>query len=193
MTNYEKRALRYTANALSVARIIAAPYISHKIKTTPPEERSWKFGVFTAVVCATDKWDGLLGRLAGSTTNGSRLDKKADKYFSTEIYKALAQTGELSAFHWKSKVIRDVAITTMRHTVESMGMEAPASLASRVKTGLEYAAITEASSPLAATPGLVRSTAAAGTVLNLVTGVQLGVGFYSQLKQQDQPNVYQAS
>lgn len=162
-------AIRTTANALPVARIVAGPFIARHTAVTPPEERTWLDASIVATLSGTDKADGILARHAGPTTFGGWLDQMADKAFVIPNQLALKGTGEMPAVHPYLKIARDLGVSGLRLWASSKGRDVSAGDLGKRKTAAEMLTLTIANSPLARDPDRIRAGASVATALSLAS------------------------
>lgn len=183
----KKTLLRGVANTLPVVRAVAAPVIAEKIRTTKPEDRTWKLAAAVALIAVTDFIDGKIARKIGPTKLGGWLDQTADKLFILPSLKALGDTGEISKNHFYIKVARDVGMTATRAVAEHYGHNTDAQKLGKYKAATEMATQLVAVSPLSQRPALTEGLATAATTLSIVSAVQYGVSYMRQ-QPQTQPN-----
>jgi CDP-diacylglycerol--glycerol-3-phosphate 3-phosphatidyltransferase len=165
---------RLKANSLTAARIIAAPYIWHKLRTTKPEERSWKFAAFVAAVWASDYFDGVYGRRAGPDKLGRFGDPLADKLLKLAVLHALYKNGEIPESHFYINLARDIGVTAIRWYGESHDTDTSAHFFNKIVT-----AATAANTVLAASPMSVEYNPLIETISEITTASAVvgGLGY----------------
>lgn len=123
------------------ARIVMAPIVMALVLLGRDAELV--AAVLFAVAAATDYWDGWLARRWGITTTlGSFLDTTADKLLVTGVLIALVETGRVSS--WIAAVIvgRELMILGLRGMVAFDGALISPSIWGKLKTGIQFVAIT---------------------------------------------------
>ncbi len=133
----------------------------------------WAAGLFVAAA-ATDALDGYLARRhAMKTRTGAWLDPLSDKLLVGAPIVVLAGRGE---FPWWAAVIivgREIAVSVLRAYLGSRRASMPASLAGKVKTVLQMAAIT-----LYLIPGVADGPRLAVLVVAVAFTVWSGVEYF---------------
>jgi CDP-diacylglycerol---glycerol-3-phosphate 3-phosphatidyltransferase len=123
------------------ARIVVAPVIMALVLVG--REAELAAAALFAIAAATDYWDGWLARRWGITTTlGSFLDTTADKLLVTGVLIALVETGRVSS--WIAAVIvgRELIILGLRGAVAVDGALISPSIWGKLKTGVQFVAIT---------------------------------------------------
>lgn len=127
---------------MSVFRILLVPVVVWLLLTEGDAPHYWAAGLFV-VAAATDALDGYLARRHSmKTRTGAWLDPLSDKLLVGAPIMVLAAQGD---FPWWAAVIivgREVAVSALRAYLGSRRASMPASLAGKVKTVLQMAAIT---------------------------------------------------
>ena len=170
-TSFGPSALATPANAVTVARLVAAPPLWLLIVAFGPA-----YGVFAlwVALASTDGVDGYLARRHGTTRSGAFLDPLADKALVLGAMWAIVATG---AFAWLPVALvtgREVAISAFRSYWGRRGLAVPARFWAKVKTVVQSVAVGLALLPaLADGHGWLASVVLWAAVgLTLVTGAQ---------------------
>jgi len=163
-------ALATPANALTVARLLAAPVL---VILVALRGATWPAFAVALAVAATDGVDGWIARRQGTTTSGAFLDPLADKAVVLGALFAVAARGEIA---WAPVVliaVREVAMSVYRSVVGRRGVSVPARGSAKVKTLVQDAAVGLCLLPPAASArGALDVVMWVAAVLTLVTGVQ---------------------
>jgi CDP-diacylglycerol---glycerol-3-phosphate 3-phosphatidyltransferase len=163
-------ALATPANALTAARLLAAPVFVGLVLS---EGATWLTVAVGVLVAGSDGVDGWVARRQGTTRSGAFLDPLADKCLVLGAFFALAAKGELP---WAPIVLmtgREVAMSTYRSWAARRGISVPARRSAKLKTIVQDLAIaTCLVPPLAAQHGLQLGAVWAATVLTLSSGAQ---------------------
>ena len=168
---YGPSALATPANAITMSRMIATPFLVVAILsggTGYPLVAAW------ILLSATDGADGWLARRQGTTRSGAFLDPLADKVV---VLAAMAALVSINRMWWVPVLIigiREVVISAYRSYVGRRGISVPARPWAKVKTALQDVAIGMALAPI--TSPSYRSAVAlvlwAAVGLTIVTGAQ---------------------
>jgi phosphatidylglycerophosphate synthase len=170
-------------NVLGFGRMAFGVYQAVDLHRTPPEERTRTDAIETAGAAVTDKLDGFLTELYGSTKHGPTIDRLADVIFSVGGEVSLALNGEISPIHPLSSIGREVTVNTMRRSAVAHGRPAiEVSDRGRQKTTMKMAMMTMARSPLSRREGIVESMASFGSALSIMSGVEYGLQGYKSTK-----------
>lgn len=164
-------ALATPANALSFARILAAPLMIALVLATGPS--SWLLVGLWFVFSTSDGLDGLLARRQGATRSGAFLDPLADKFLVLGVLAALAGIGEVG---WVPVVLiagREISMSVFRSYAARRGVSVPARRSAKVKTLLQDLVIGMAFLP----PIGLYHKALVNWALWFVTAVTLWTGF----------------
>lgn len=161
-------ALATPANAVTVARIMATPFVFAAVLAGAP---SWWTLFLWIVVAASDGLDGWLARRQGSTRSGAFLDPLSDKVLVLAALAALVARG---LFWWLPVAVialREVAVSVWRSRAGRRGVSVPARWWAKAKTIVQEVAVGFALLPLAGglTIGKVVLWVAVG--LTLLTGL----------------------
>lgn len=163
-------ALATPANAVTVARLLAAPLIVVMVAVWGP---SW--GAFAVVfaVGATDGLDGWLARRQGTTTSGAFLDPLADKACVIGALMVVAARGEVG---WLPVVLitaREVGMQLYRTVLSRRGVSVPARPSAKVKTLVQGIAVLMCLAPPVASHHLALTVAVwVAAALTILTGLQ---------------------
>ena len=168
--DYGPSALATPANALTLARLLAAPILVVMVLHRPTSWLTW--GVWTALA-GTDGIDGWLARRHGTTRSGAFLDPLADKFLVLGAMFALVADHR---FSWVPVVLiafREVAIVAYRVVVARHGVSVPARALAKMKTLVQALAVGAVVWPLTGHHPLVAVAMLwLATALTLVTGAQ---------------------
>ena len=144
-------------NIITVARILFAPaFIWLLLVSTnqPTDVTRWVAAGLFVVGMATDGIDGYIARRYNLVTNlGKILDPIADKVLTGGALIALSILGELPWWVTVIILVREVGITIFRMAVLS-DQVIPASRGGKIKTIMQFIALTCALMPLSAMWGL---------------------------------------
>jgi CDP-diacylglycerol--glycerol-3-phosphate 3-phosphatidyltransferase len=168
--SYGPSALATPANALTAARLLAAPVFVGLIAA---EGASWLTAAVGVAVASSDGFDGWLARRHGATRSGAFLDPLADKFLVLGAFVTLAAQG---AMPWTPVAImgaREVGMSAYRSWAGRRGISVPARRLAKIKTILQELAIaTYLVPPLAVHRTLQLSVTWAATALTLASGAQ---------------------
>jgi CDP-diacylglycerol--glycerol-3-phosphate 3-phosphatidyltransferase len=168
---YGPSALATPANAITMVRMIATPFLVVLIVsggTGYPLVAAW------TLLAATDGADGWVARRHGTTRSGAFLDPLADKVIVLSAMAALVSIHRMWWFPVALIGLRELAISAYRSYVGRRGVSIPARPWAKVKTVFQDIAIGLALVP-AAQPrfrNLVAGVLWAAVVLTVVTGAQ---------------------
>ncbi len=164
-------ALLRPANALTMARVIATPFILLMVLAEGP---AWPAFVLWVLVAGTDVADGVVARRQGATRSGAFLDPLADKVLVLGVMFALVVNDRLWWLPVALIALRELAVSAYRSWVGRRGISVPARPWAKVKTVVQDVAVGVALLPTAGetwqTVVAVLLWAAVG--LTLVTGAQ---------------------
>ena len=168
---YGPSALATPANAITVGRMIATPFLVVLILsggTGYPLFAAW------TLLAATDGADGWVARRHGTTRSGAFLDPLADKVI---VLAAMAALVSINRMWWVPVALiglRELAISAYRSYAGRRGVSVPARPWAKIKTVFQDVAVGMALIP--ATSPTYRSSVAAvlwtAVALTLVTGAQ---------------------
>lgn len=131
-------ALATPANALTVARLLAAPVYVAMILVLGADWWTVAVGV---VVAGSDGVDGWVARRQGTTRSGAFLDPLADKVLVLGAFFALAADGPLP---WAPVLLiaaREVGMSAYRSWAGRRGVSVPARRSAKFKTLVQELAI----------------------------------------------------
>lgn len=138
--HYGPSAILTPANAVTLARLGAAPFAFVMMFATP-DQHSWPLvGVWFALA-VSDFLDGTLARRYGTTRSGAFLDPLADKVLAMGGIGVMCWVGR---FPWVALVliaVREVAVSWFRSRYVSKGLAVPASKLAKWKTFLQLGAV----------------------------------------------------
>ena len=163
-------ALATPANALTVARLLAAPLFVLLIVN---RGASWWTVAVGAVVAGTDGADGWVARRHGTTRSGAFLDPLADKVI---VLSALCVLSYQHVLPWFPVVLigaREFLMSVYRSWIGRRGVSIPARPSAKVKTLVQDLAIaTCVLPPLAHEHGLQVTMVWVAATLTVGTGAQ---------------------
>lgn len=168
--SYGPSALATPANALTAARLLAAPVFVGLIAA---EGASWVTVAFGVAVAGSDGVDGWLARRHGATRSGAFLDPLADKFLVLGAIFALAVQGRMPWVPVGLMTAREVGMSAYRSWAGRRGISVPARRLAKVKTIVQELAIaTYLVPPLAPHRTLQVSVTWAAAALTLASGAQ---------------------
>lgn len=169
---YERSALATPANAITLLRVLAAPFVIGLI-ISAPEKGSWLAWALWTVIAATDLADGYIARRMGTTSSGAFLDPLADKLAVLGALVALVVHGR---FWWVPVALiasREIAMSVYRSVVARDGVSIPARRTAKWKTMAQSVVVAGVVfPPTAQHHQLVNIVLWASVVLTLFTGAQ---------------------
>ena len=167
-SSFGPSALATPANAITVARILATPFVFAALLAGAP---SWWTLILWVLVALTDGLDGWLARRQGSTRSGAFLDPLSDKVLVLAAMAALVVRG---LFWWLPVALialREVLVSVWRSRAGRRGVSVPARQWAKAKTVVQEIAVGFALLPLAGA-GVVSKWVLWGAVtLTLATGL----------------------
>ena len=129
------------ADQLTVARIVAAPFVVILYEWNFDNHAYWATGLFIAAM-ATDQFDGWLARRQGRTTPlGSLLDPVADKVLVLATLVVLIDAGVFPAWMVAAIVGRELLISGLRLAALERGVVIPARDLGKLKTWAQAIAV----------------------------------------------------
>ena len=167
-TGFGPSALATPANAITIARLLATPFVFAAVLAGAP---SWWTLVLWILVAASDGLDGWLARRQGSTRSGAFLDPLSDKVL---VLAAMAALVARSLFWWLPVALialREVAVSVWRSQAGRRGVSVPARQWAKAKTIVQEVAVGFALLPLAAAGNISTVVLWAAVGLTLVTGL----------------------
>ena len=164
-------ALLTPANALTMARVVATPFILLMVLAEGP---AWPAFVLWVLVAATDVADGVVARRQGATRSGAFLDPLADKVLVLGVMFALVVNDRLWWVPVALIALRELAVSGYRSWVGRRGISVPARPWAKVKTVVQDVAVGVALVPITGKPwhNLVAALLWAAVALTVVTGAQ---------------------
>lgn len=169
-TSFGPSALATPANGVTVARLLAAPFLFVMIDGT---QGSWPAFVLWFVLCATDGIDGFLARRHGTTRSGAFLDPLADKVLVLGAMWALVASDRFAVVPVILITVRELTIQVFRSYWVRRGLAVPATGWAKVKTVTQEVAVGLALIPLFADELWVADTALwLAVALTMATGIQ---------------------
>ena len=168
--SYGPSALATPANALTVARLLAAPVF---VGIVLSEGASWITVAAGVAVASSDGLDGWLARRHGTTRSGAFLDPLADKALVLGAFFALGVQGRMPWVPVGLMAAREVGMSAYRSWAGRRGVSVPARRLAKVKTLVQELAIaTYLVPPLAGHPTLQLTVTWAAAALTLASGAQ---------------------
>ncbi|HUR48859.1 MAG TPA: CDP-alcohol phosphatidyltransferase family protein [Acidimicrobiales bacterium] len=167
-TGFGPSALATPANAITVARLLATPFVFAAVLAGAP---SWWTLVLWILVAASDGLDGWLARRQGSTRSGAFLDPLSDKVL---VLAALAALVARSLFWWLPVALialREVLVSIWRSQAGRRGVSVPARQWAKAKTIVQEVAVGFALLPLANGLTVGKVVLWASVALTLLTGL----------------------
>lgn len=165
-------ALATPANALSAARLVAAPIFVVLILRLGPV--SWLLWAIWTALASSDGLDGLLARRHGTTSTGAFLDPLADKFLVLGALATLAGMGRLSWIPVALIGAREIAMSAFRMYAGRSGVSIPARPLAKVKTFIQVAAVGAVFLPPIGRPypAVARDLLWVAAALTLLTGAE---------------------
>ena len=163
-------ALATPANAVTIARLLAAPVFVAMIVVWGA---TWFNLVVGLIVAGSDGLDGFIARRHGTTRSGAFLDPLADKAVVLGALGALAYEGHLPWLPVILIAVREVGMQLYRAWAGRRGVSIPARSSAKLKTFVQDLAV-----GVCITPPLVHHHAVGVTVvwvaaaLTIFSGVQ---------------------
>lgn len=168
--SYGPSAIATPANALSAARLVAAPVFIGLIASQGP---SWTTVAVGVAVASSDGLDGWLARRQGATRSGAFLDPLADKVLVLGSFFALGAQGRLPWLPVGLMAAREAGMSLYRSWAGRRGISIPARRLAKAKTVVqELAVATCLVPPLAQHRALQLGVVWAATALTLASGAQ---------------------
>ena len=167
---FGQSALATPANAITLARLAAAPLLLVVVLASPS---SWWTFALWMVLAGTDGFDGYVARRHGTTTSGAFLDPLADKCLVLAAMVALVAKGVFWWFPVAVIAAREAVISGYRSVVARRGISVPARPGAKVKTVIQDLAVGIALLPPAKGHYWIAEGLLWGaTALTVVTGIQ---------------------
>lgn len=163
-------ALATPANAVTVARLLAAPVFVAMIVIWGATWFNFVVGFFLAL---SDGLDGYMARRHGTTRSGAFLDPLADKACVLGAFGALAYEGSLPWLPVILIAIREVGMQLYRSWAGRRGVSIPARNSAKVKTFVQDLAIGVClAPPLVHHHGVALTVVWLAAALTILTGLQ---------------------
>jgi CDP-diacylglycerol--glycerol-3-phosphate 3-phosphatidyltransferase len=131
-------ALATPANAVTVARLLAAPVFVAMIVVWGA---TWFNLAVGLIVAGSDGLDGYIARRHGTTRSGAFLDPLADKAVVLGALGALAYEGQLPWLPIILIAIREIGMQLYRSWASRRGVSIPARFSAKVKTFVQDLAV----------------------------------------------------
>ncbi len=131
-------ALLTPANALTMARVVATPFMLLMVLAGGP---AWPAFVLWVLVAGTDVVDGVVARRQGATRSGAFLDPLADKVLVLGVMFALVVNDHLSWVPVALIAARELTISAYRSWAGRQGISVPARPWAKVKTVVQDVAV----------------------------------------------------
>jgi CDP-diacylglycerol--glycerol-3-phosphate 3-phosphatidyltransferase len=169
-TTFGPTALATPANAVTIARLLAAPVFVLMIVVWGA---TWFNLVVGFIVAASDGLDGYIARRQGTTRSGAFLDPLADKVVVLGALVTLAVEGNLPWWPVALITVREVGMQLYRSWAGRRGVSIPARNSAKLKTFVQDLAVgTCLAPPLVHHHGVQLTVIWIAAVLTLVTGGQ---------------------
>jgi phosphatidylglycerophosphate synthase len=178
---------RMLIDGMSKVRIETSPAFAAHLLLTDPEDRTWVAGGLAALVAATDMGDGKGSEWFGSTEEGNKLDKQADRSFVIPQHGILAVKGEIPRVHFALKLGREAAMSQLRNWGAKHGKSQQSRQTGREKTFLDMGTVVAAHSPLSQSEDLMRWGASMGTALSLTSFLETAFDYMKKDRPDDEP------
>ncbi len=161
-------ALATPANAITVARLLATPFVFAAVLAGAP---SWWVFALWIFVAASDGVDGWLARRQGSTRSGAFLDPLSDKVLVLAAMAALVARSLLWWVPVSLIALRELAVSVWRSRAGRRGVSVPARQWAKAKTIVQEMAVGVALVPLAGATATSKVVLWGAVGLTLVTGL----------------------
>jgi CDP-diacylglycerol--glycerol-3-phosphate 3-phosphatidyltransferase len=169
-TTFGPTALATPANAVTIARLLAAPVFVIMIVVWGA---TWFNLVVGFIVAASDGLDGYIARRQGTTRSGAFLDPLADKAVVLGALVTLAVEGNLPWWPVVLITIREVGMQLYRAWASRRGVSIPARNSAKLKTFVQDLAVgTCLAPPLIHHHGVQVTVIWIAAALTIVTGGQ---------------------
>jgi CDP-diacylglycerol--glycerol-3-phosphate 3-phosphatidyltransferase len=169
-TTFGPTALATPANAVTMARLLAAPVFVVMIVVWGA---TWFNLVVGFIVAASDGLDGYIARRQGTTRSGAFLDPLADKAVVLGALVTLAVEGNLPWWPVILIAVREVGMQLYRSWAGRRGVSIPARNSAKVKTFVQDLAVgTCLAPPLVHHHGVQLTVIWVAAALTIITGVQ---------------------
>jgi CDP-diacylglycerol---glycerol-3-phosphate 3-phosphatidyltransferase len=169
-TTFGPTALATPANAVTIARLLAAPVFVVMIVVWGA---TWFNLVVGFLVAASDGLDGYIARRQGTTRSGAFLDPLADKAVVLGALITLAVEGNLPWWPVVIISVREVGMQLYRSWAGRRGVSIPARNSAKLKTFVQDLAVGACLAPPLARHHSVGLTVVwVAAALTVITGVQ---------------------
>jgi len=169
-TTFGPTALATPANAVTIARLLAAPVFVIMIVVWGA---TWFNLVVGFIVSASDGLDGYIARRQGTTRSGAFLDPLADKAVVLGALITLAVEGHLPWWPVVLITIREIGMQLYRSWAGRRGVSIPARNSAKLKTFVQDLAVgTCLAPPLIHHHGVQLTVIWIAAALTIVTGGQ---------------------
>jgi CDP-diacylglycerol--glycerol-3-phosphate 3-phosphatidyltransferase len=169
-TTFGPTALATPANAVTVARLLAAPVFVVMIVVWGA---TWFNLVVGFIVAASDGLDGYIARRQGTTRSGAFLDPLADKAVVLGALFTLAVQGNLPWWPVILIAVREVGMQLYRSWAGRRGVSIPARNSAKLKTFVQDLAVgTCLAPPLVHHHDVSLTVIWVAAALTIITGVQ---------------------
>jgi CDP-diacylglycerol--glycerol-3-phosphate 3-phosphatidyltransferase len=163
-------ALATPANAVTIARLLAAPILVAMIVIWGA---TWFNLVIGFLVASSDGVDGYMARRQGTTRSGAFLDPLADKAVVLGAFGALAYEGRLPWLPVILIAVREIGMQLYRSWVGRRGVSIPARNSAKLKTFVQDLAIGAClAPPLVHHHDVILIILWVATALTIITGGQ---------------------
>jgi len=169
-TTFGPTALATPANAVTIARLLAAPVFVIMIVVWGA---TWFNLAVGFILAASDGLDGYIARRQGTTRSGAFLDPLADKALVLGALITLASEGNLPWWPVVLITIREVGMQLYRSWAARRGVSIPARNSAKLKTFVQDLAVgTCLAPPLAHHHGVQVTVVWIAAALTIITGGQ---------------------
>jgi cardiolipin synthase len=136
--------MRHVPNALTFLRLAIIPFVVLALLSGWTGGRWFALALFGAAA-VTDFLDGFLARRWGQVSSfGAMLDPIADKVLVACILLVLTAEQTISGWHLMPALVilsREVFVSGLREYLAALSVTVPVTLAARVKTAAQFAAV----------------------------------------------------
>jgi CDP-diacylglycerol---glycerol-3-phosphate 3-phosphatidyltransferase len=163
------------ANALTVARLVAAPLFAIIVALRSEDDPgSWLLFLCWTALSLSDGLDGRIARWHGTTRSGAFLDPLADKFLVIAALGALISLGEIAVWPVVVIAVREIAVSLFRVVAAGRGVSVPARPLAKMKTLVQDVAIGVAFVPVIGNdhPVVVQVVLDVAVVLTVLSGLE---------------------
>jgi CDP-diacylglycerol--glycerol-3-phosphate 3-phosphatidyltransferase len=169
-TTFGPTALATPANAVTIARLLAAPVFVIMIVVWGA---TWFNLAVGFILAASDGLDGYIARRQGTTRSGAFLDPLADKALVLGALITLASEGNLPWWPVVLIAVREIGMQLYRSWAARRGVSIPARNSAKLKTFVQDLAVgTCLAPPLAHHHGVQVTVVWIAAALTIITGGQ---------------------